>query len=124
VAERGRELHLAHDVLDKQMVDRRGCKCGRVDGLVLNVNGDGPPRVSHIQIGAGTLAARLSPRLGRWAAAFARWLGLRARPYRLPWSRVESVDVDVTLDLDASRSGLDAAERWLRAHVIEHLPGR
>jgi len=123
VAERARELHLAHDVLDKQMVDRRGCKCGRVDGLVLKLDASGPPRVSHIQVGAGTLAARVAPRLGRWVAALARWLGLRARPHRLPWRRVESVDVDVTVDVDASRSGLDAAERWVRVRVVAHMPG-
>ncbi len=117
------ELHLFRDVLDKQMVDRNGRRCGKVDGLVLRT-GEGPPRVARIEIGSGTLARRLSGRLARGMAALSRWLGIRGgRPYRIPWARVKEVDLNVALDLDADDSQLDAAERWVRDRVMSHLPG-
>jgi sporulation protein YlmC with PRC-barrel domain len=121
--DRNVHLDLAHDVLDKQMVDRHGRRCGKVDGLVLRLD-DGPPRLVAIQIGAGTLARRLGARAGAWAAAFTRWWGLRGgAPYRIPWRRVEAVALEVTLDLDAERSQLDAAERWLREKIVDRIPG-
>jgi sporulation protein YlmC with PRC-barrel domain len=116
-------LDLIRDVLDKQMVDRHGRRCGKVDGLVL-VIGAGQPRVVGLQVGGGTLARRISVRLGRWAASWARRLGIRdGQPYRIPWSRVVSVDLEVALDLDARRSNLDAAERVLRERLVGKIPG-
>jgi hypothetical protein len=118
------DLDLIRDVLDKQMVDRSGRRCGKVDGLVLRLGDDGQPRVSRIEVGGGVLARRLGPRLGRWAAALARWCGVReGHPYHIPWARVVDVDLEVKLDLDAPRTELDAAERRLRERIIARIPG-
>jgi sporulation protein YlmC with PRC-barrel domain len=117
-----KDLDLVRDVLDKQMIDRTGRRCGKVDGIVLEV-GDGPPRVVGMEIGGGTLARRFGPRLGRWAAALARWCGLRGQPYRIPWFRVRHIGLEVSLDLDARRSGLDAAERMLSERLVRRIPG-
>jgi hypothetical protein len=118
------ELDLVRDVLDKQMVDRQERRCGKVDGLVLVLGAGGQPRVDRIEVGGGTLARRLGPRLARWAAALARWCGVReGRPYRIPWSRVTDVGLEVKLDLDAPDTELDAAERRLRERIIARIPG-
>jgi sporulation protein YlmC with PRC-barrel domain len=121
------ELHLVRDLLDKQMVDRHGRRCGKVDGVVLRL-GDGPPRVARLEIGGGTLARRLGHRWGRrfarWAASLARLCGVRGgQPYHIPWKRVWAVGLDVQLDLDARHTELDAAERRLRERLIARIPG-
>jgi len=118
------DLHLYRDVLDKQMVDRRGRRCGKVDGIVLRFGPDGQPWVARIEVGGGTLARRLGERLGRWAAALARWCGVReGRAYHIPWARVVEVDLEVKLDLDAPDTELDAAERRLRERIVARIPG-
>jgi sporulation protein YlmC with PRC-barrel domain len=118
------ELALIRDVLDKQMVDRSGRRCGKVDGLVLRLGEDGQPRVTRIEVGGGTLARRLWPRLARRAAALARWCGVReGHPYHIPWSRVTDVAMEVKLDLDAPHTELDAAERRLRERIVARIPG-
>jgi sporulation protein YlmC with PRC-barrel domain len=109
-------------LLDKQMIDRHGRRCGKVDGVVLEV-GEGAPRVVGLEIGGGTLARRFGPRLARWAASVARFWGLRGQPYRIPWYRVKNVGLEVALDLDARRSGLDAAEKLLRDRLVRRIPG-
>src|SRR2546423_1687476 len=116
------DLALVRDVLDKQLVDRDGCPCGRVDGIGLEI-GEGPPRVAFLESGPGTLARRL----GRWPARLAAWIARRGprhgRPYRVPWRRVLTVGKEVTIDLDAQRSRLLAGEQWLRRHVMDRTVG-
>jgi hypothetical protein len=122
------ELHLFRDVLDKQMSDLHGRRCGKADGLVMRVGSEGQPEVIGIEVGGGTLARRLGRRTGpwlaRWASALARWLGVRdGAAYRIPWRRVQRVHLEVELDLDAPRSGLEAAERRLRERIVGRIPG-
>ena len=87
-----------------------------VDGLVLEMREGGPPRVTHILVGGVTLARRLSRPI-RWMALwFARRYGLRGgEPYRIPWSAVRDVGVNITVDLDA---------RDTPAHYWEERAGR
>jgi hypothetical protein len=95
-----------------------------VDGIVLRFEADGQPSVARLEVGGGTLARRLGPRLQRWAAALARWCGVReGRPYHIPWRRVVDVDLEVKLDLEAPSTELDAAERRLRERIVARIPG-
>src|SRR3954468_21081815 len=55
-------LHLAHDLLDAQLMDRRGERIGRVDELVLELREGEPARVVAILVG-GTPRAE---RIGHW----------------------------------------------------------
>jgi sporulation protein YlmC with PRC-barrel domain len=118
------DLALVRDVLDKQLIDRNGLRCGKVDGIVLDTSGNGPPRVAFLQSGPVTLARRL----GAWPARIAAWVargGPRGgEPYRIPWSRVSAVGREVKVDLDAERSKLLAGEHWLRHRVVEKLGGK
>lgn len=115
---------LVRDVLDKQMVDRRGDRMGKVDGVVLQVDGEGPPRVVYLEAGVPTLARRLGPRLGRWVSRLAhRWGGAHPESYRIPWTKVREVELDVRVDDEVEETRINVVEDWLRVHVVEHLPG-
>lgn len=118
-------MDLIRDCLDKQLLDRNGHKMGRVDGLIMELTGDGEqPRVTFVEVGAVTQATRLHPRLGRLVAALARrWGRAESDPYRIPWARVVPTGDDVTVGLLAEETPALAWERWLRAHVIGRIPG-
>ena len=120
----GTELQLARDVLDKLMVDWREEPMGRVDGVVLVVEPGRPPRVRTLRSGPVVLGRRLHRRVGRWVWRVARRWGVRrGRPVRIDWSKVKSVGLDVTLNLDARETEALALEDWLREKVIRRIPG-
>ena len=118
-------MRLIRDVLDNQVVDGEKNKVGRVDGLVIELRGDEPPRVLCIEMGAPVLARRLHPRLGQWLAAF--WERLedkRGEVVRIYWSSVRGVGIDVEVDLGApEREAALAWEQWIRGHIIDRIPG-
>lgn len=117
-------LELARDILDNQVVDREETKMGRVDGLVLELREGQPPRVDHIEMGGVVLARRLSPRLERWVDGWRRRFGVRkVARYKVPWSAVlELNSYHLKLDVAALDTPNFDWERWLRDHVIEHIP--
>jgi hypothetical protein len=117
-------LELARDILDQQVVDREETKMGRVDGLVLELREGLPPRVDHIEMGGVVLARRLSPRLERWVDGWRRRFGVRkVARYKVPWSAVlELNSYHLKLDVAALDTPNFDWERWLRDHVIEHIP--
>lgn len=117
-------MDLVRDLLDKQLVDRRGRRIGRADGVVLELRAGRPPRVAWIETGVTTLAARLDPRLARvLARVLARAGDAYARPVRVSLDRLRDLGVDVALDVDARDSGHLRWERWWREHVIARIPG-
>jgi sporulation protein YlmC with PRC-barrel domain len=119
-----KQMELARDLLDKQVVDCEETKMGRVDGLVLELREGKPPRVDHLELGSGVLARRLHPRIERWVDALRRRIGVqKTGRYRVPWSEVqEVVPYHVKLDVKALDTPMFAWERWLRRHVIDHIP--
>lgn len=118
--EDGRRVNLVVEVLDQQLRDFIGRPMGNVDGLVLELRDGEPPRVSHIETGGVTLARRLRGPLGRWLAAAARrWGGTHGEPFRIPWSQVKCVGLDVEVALDA-----DATPAWFWEHRLARLVAR
>ncbi|MBA2627878.1 MAG: hypothetical protein H0U85_07680 [Gemmatimonadales bacterium] len=116
-------MRLVRDVLDKQLLDWHNEKLGKVDGIVLQVSGDQPPRVVYLEAGATTLGRRLGRRVGGWVAALARrWGGEHPHAYRIPWTRVRRIEIDIRIDLEAEATRVYALEDWLRVHVVERLP--
>jgi hypothetical protein len=117
-------LELARDVLDKQVVDREEIKMGRVDGLVLELREGKPPRLDHLEMGGVVLARRLSPRLERWVDWWRRRFGVRkVARYKAPWSAVQEItSYHLKLDVAALDTPTFDWERWLRDHVIKHIP--
>ena len=117
-------MKLVRDVLDKKLIDREGCKMGRVSGLVMHVGETSQPRITHIVVGGATLWARLHPALGKLATRLSQlWGPRRQEPVRIPWSRVDTVGRDVKLDVEAKETGALDWELWVARHIIEHIPG-
>jgi len=119
-----KDFELARDLLDKQVVDRDETKMGRIDGLVLELRDEKPPRLDHLEMGSAVLARRLHPRIERWVDAFRRRIGVqKTGRFRVPWAQVQEItSYHVKLDLEAIKTPMFSWERWLRDHVIEHIP--
>jgi hypothetical protein len=118
------DLHLIRDVLDEQVIDRRKRKMGKVDGLIMVLRKDQPPRLAYIELGMSTLGHRLHPRLGKWVEALGRKWGVRdGKPFRVPWSKVHPLELDLKVDLDADETPVLNWEKWLNQHLIKHIPG-
>ncbi|HEX3552122.1 MAG TPA: hypothetical protein VIA62_02710 [Thermoanaerobaculia bacterium] len=120
-----KRLDLVRDVLDKQVVDREETKMGRVDGLVLEIRPGQPPRIEAIEMGFVVLARRLHPRLEAWLERLRRRFPVRKTArYRVPWPVVKDVNpFCVQLDVAALDTPAFDWERWLRDHVVAHVPG-
>ena len=115
---------LVRDVLDKQLVDREENKMGRVDGIVLAVGGDGPPRVDHFELGFSVLARRLHPRLEQWLQTLReRWSVRRSARQIVKWSQVLDLNPHhVKLDLKAWDTPAFDWEKAMRK-VVREIPG-
>lgn len=117
-------MDLIHDVLDAQLLDRAGRKIGRIDSIVVSLDGDGPPRVVAAEAGPVALAARIHPRAAAWIAGWLQRRGsVLAKPYRIEWASLQRVDNDFRIDVDAQSVPITAGERWTREHVIGRIPG-
>jgi len=120
-----KNLHVIRDLLDKQIHDAEGHKLGRVDGIVVEVPTEGPPRVRQLEIGFVPLARRLSRRLEGFAMRMHKRLGVRrSAHFGIPWDKVTDVDIHaVCVDLIADETPAFDWERWLRRNVMSRLPG-
>jgi hypothetical protein len=117
-------VDLVRDVLDNQLIDRRKEKMGKVDGLLLELREGKPPRVAAIEVGVITLARRIHPRLAAPLTRLRRRRGFSwLRSFRIPWSRVLEVGIDVQVDLDAERTPARATERCVKEKLIGRIPG-
>jgi sporulation protein YlmC with PRC-barrel domain len=118
-------MNLVRDVLDVQLVDRRGRRMGKVDGLVLEIRDGKPPLVLALEIGGAALFRRLPGLLGRAAVALSGRFGANGgRPYRIPWAKVrEAGGIQIALDLDADETPALEWEKWVRTNVIGRIPG-
>ena len=117
-------MDLVRDLLDKQVLDRHSRKMGKVDGIVLELRDDGPPRVAFIEIGLAVLVRRLVDAGGDLVALVERRLGIRAGdPVRIPAAKIREAGIDVHLDLEVSETEALAWEEWLGKHIVRRLPG-
>ena len=119
-------MKLIRDVLDKQVLDREHHKIGRIDGLAIELRKGKPPRIAYLEIGGIALSARLGNLPRRWVVRIWSSVGGRGRyrhPYRIPWSKVTSVDKEVRCDVSFRETPFFAWQRWLLRHVVGRLPG-
>jgi sporulation protein YlmC with PRC-barrel domain len=111
-------MYLAHRLLDEQILDSEGRRCGRVDDIELSGS---PPRVTALLVGEGLYPRRLPGRLGdlaRRANGPERW---GSDAVRVPWEEVDRVDEAVHLRGKAEEHGLgfgDDPEGWM----VRRLP--
>jgi len=117
-------VHLAHDVLDAQLVDRVQEKIGRVDALLLEIEAGRPPRVATIVIGGAARAERV----GRWFVALRRaWRAMfgqrEEHVSRIPFDKVRRIGDTIELDVEERSLDSEHLERWLKEHVVCRIPG-
>jgi len=114
----GDEIFLAHRLLDEQILDSEGRRCGRVDDIELKGT---PPRVTALLVGEGLYPRRLPRRLARLARRLTgpeRW---GANTLRIPWQEVDRIEAAVHLRGKAEELGLgegDDPGRWM----VRRLP--
>lgn len=122
----GDRIGLAHHVLDHQLVDVDGRRCGKVDDVTLDVDASAAGAVvSGVLTGPGVLRDRVGSGWLRWLVGLAG-----AEAHAVPWRDVAAVTGDVRLAVEASSLGLspgeDRAGRWLErvlgpdAHAVRH----
>src|SRR5207253_10438181 len=59
---------------------------------VLVIDGDGPPRIDHLELGLVVLARRIHPRLEQWLQKLReRWNVRRSARQIVPWSKVRDL---------------------------------
>jgi hypothetical protein len=117
-------MHLVSEVLDNQLVDRNTQRMGRADGIVAVLHQGQPLRLAYIESGPLTQAGRVHPRLARWLAVLVARLGIRRmESFRIPWSHVLDVGLDIDVDVDVEHMPAFAVEHWLRQHIIGRMPG-
>jgi hypothetical protein len=112
-------VDLVRDLLDTRVVDRNGRDLGRVDGIVLEMRDDAPPRVIGIEVGAGVLAHRIHPLLGRLAVAVRYALtGAIASPVRFNVGDLLDIGDPIKADVAFGETSAAAVEqlfrRWIR----------
>jgi hypothetical protein len=117
-------MDVIRDVLDNQLVDRHQRKMGKVDGIAIELRDGKPPRLAYIEVGMSTLARRLHPRLAHWVAALqGKWGAKHGESFRIPFSKILHVGIDVNLDLEAETTPVLDYEKWLRENIIGRIPG-
>jgi sporulation protein YlmC with PRC-barrel domain len=110
---RGDPVYVAHRLLDEQILDSEGRRCGRVDDIELQ---GCPLRITALLVGAGVYPRRLPGFLGRLLRRYEgpeRW---GANALRIPWEAVDRVDTAVHLCGKAEEIGLgegDDPENWM-----------
>jgi hypothetical protein len=120
----GRELWAGLHLLDRQLIDREGTLCGNVDDLELTAGDSGALYVTAIHSGPGELSRRLGHDvLGKWLEDMHAYMD-DPKPLRpIPFERVTEVGSAVTLDAVEGDLPTAATQRWVRDHIIGHIPG-
>jgi hypothetical protein len=110
------EIDLGLAVLDHQLLDRDGRRCGNVDDLAIEGGPGEPARVVALHSGPGAWRGRSGP-LGRFAA----WAG-GGEVVRISWEEVVAVESHVRLRKTAAEYGLGRIDDRLRPW-ISRIPG-
>lgn len=117
-------MNLMHDVLDQQIIDVEQQKAGKVDGIAIEIREEGPPRIAYLDVGMDVLARRFSSRLERLVQRIHRRAqGQSRRPLQVPWDKVRTVAISVSVDVDDKDYSNFHVEQWLREHIITKIPG-
>ncbi len=117
-------MKVVADLLDKLLIDVNWQHMGRVDGLSMEILPGEQPRITELCVGGTVLAHRLPGFIGRWSTAFLRRFGVRhGASFAIPWSRVMRVERVVRVDLNSDETEAMASSRWVRDHVVDHIPG-
>jgi hypothetical protein len=110
-----RQLDLALRVLDQQVVDHSGLRCGKVDDVELDGKLGETARPKALLIGPSAWAARLPAAL-RILPTVTRGFGDKPL-VRIAWSDIDEITHVIKLKKDADELGLGVGDsrvgRWL-----------
>jgi hypothetical protein len=132
-----RRLYAGLHLLDRQLLDRDAGPAGKVDDVELTRDETRNQLVvTALYSGSGALWRRLgAERLGAWCGrmvAATRGSGVApdtatAGPGviagRIPFERVVEIGPAIRLAAGADELATHAGERWVRRHVVAHIPG-
>jgi hypothetical protein len=110
------EIDLGLAVLDHQILDRDGRRCGNVDDLAIEGGPGEAARVVALYSGPGAWRRR-----GRLLGRFAAWVG-GGDVVRVPWEAVAEVESHVRLKQTAPDYGLGRGDDRVRPW-ISRIPG-
>jgi sporulation protein YlmC with PRC-barrel domain len=110
------EIDIGLRVLDRQLLDKNGRRCGNVDDLAIEGGPGEEPEVVAILVGPGYW-----PQRAGWIGRLAGWIG-GGRRVRVAWSDVDKVDSAVELTREATELGLGRGDDRLRPY-FERIPG-
>jgi|SRR5438270_1626774 len=105
------KVHIGKNVLDHQLLDKNGRRCGNVDDLGIEDD-----VVVAIYSGPGVW-----PQRAGWIGRLAGWIGGGNR-VRIPWDEVAKIDSAVHLKQTAADYGLGSGDDRLRPY-LEKIPG-
>jgi sporulation protein YlmC with PRC-barrel domain len=112
----GKEIDIGLHVLDRQLLDKDGRRCGNVDDLAIEGGAGEVPEVVAILVGPGFWGQRAG-----WIGKVAGWIG-GGRRVRVEWREVRKVESAVQLKRRASELGLGRGDDRLRPY-IDKIPG-
>lgn len=114
-------MDLVYRVLDDQLVDVDGRRCGRADDLEFDGDVGSPPRLHAILAGSGTWHRRLPRPLRALGERVFGTGTLGDDLIRVPWEQVDHVDTVVELKAKARDLGLGRGDDR-QAKRVERLP--
>jgi sporulation protein YlmC with PRC-barrel domain len=110
-------MDLVYRLLDDQLVDVDGRRCGRADDLEFDGGVGPPPRLNAILSGSGVWHRRLPRRLRPLGARIFGTGVVGHDVIRVPWDRVERIDTVITLKAKARDMGLDQGDERMAARM-------
>ena len=110
------EIDIGLQVLDRQLLDKNGRRCGNVDDVAIEGGAGEVPEVVAVLVGPGYWAQRAGL-IGKLAG----WIG-GGRRVRVDWRDVHKIDSAVELKRGATELGLGRGDDRLRPY-IEKIPG-
>ncbi|MEP6893119.1 MAG: hypothetical protein ABI927_04990 [Gaiellaceae bacterium] len=110
------EIDIGLHVLDHQLLDKDGRRCGNVDDLAIEGGAGEVAAVVALLVGPGYWG----PRAG-WLGRLAGWIGGGSK-VRVAWGEVAKIDSAVHLKHDATKLGLGRGDDRLRPYV-DKIPG-
>jgi sporulation protein YlmC with PRC-barrel domain len=111
------QFEIAYRLLDSELIDTDGRRCGRVDDLEIEGEAGSPAHVSAILCGPGAFSARMPRRLRRLSS---RLMGEDL--VRVPWDAVQDIAEVVRLKGRGEELGLGSGDT-AAARIVARLPG-
>jgi sporulation protein YlmC with PRC-barrel domain len=112
----GKEIDIALHVLDHQLLDKDGRRCGNVDDLAIEGGPGETPEVVALLVGPGYWGQRAG-----WIGRLAGCIG-GGRRVRVEWKDVSKVDSAIELKRGATELGLGRGDDRLRPYM-DRIPG-